>query len=403
MIAKHFDSIQTSPTTAVSTRAMELARQGRDIIRLSAGEPDFETPEHIKQAGMKAITEGKTRYAPVQGVPELREAIAEKFRRDNGLDVDMDQILVGVGGKQVIYNALMATLDPGSEVVIPAPYWVSYPYMTLLGHAKPVFAAADSSTGFKITAEHLDAALSARTKWVIINNPCNPTGAVYRPEELRALADVLVRHPHVRVLTDDVYEHIRYDGVPFATIAQVAPELGDRTLTVNGFSKGYCMTGWRLGYAAGPRALIKAMIKVQSHSTSGVATFTQWAGIAALQGDHAFVARNNLRFEARRNFMLERLNAIDGISCDKPDGAFYLYVSCAGAIGRRTPEGKVIATDEDFALYLLDQVGVAVVHGAAFGVSPYFRISYATSEATLEETCDRLEKACGALARGKET
>ena len=397
MIAQHFDKIETSPTTAMSSKAMELARQGRDIIRLSAGEPDFETPEHIKQAGIKAIVDGKTRYAPVQGVPELREAIAEKFRRDNGLDIGMDQVLVGVGGKQMLYNALMATLDPGSEVVVPAPYWVSYPFMTRLGHAEPVYVAAGAETGFKITAEQLDAAITPRTKWVIINNPNNPTGAVYRPEEIAALAEVLRRHPQVMVLTDDVYEHIRYGGIPFVTMAQIAPDLADRTVTVNGFSKGYCMTGWRLGYAAGPRELIKTMTKVQSHSTSGVSTFIQWAGIAALQGDHSFVARHNARFEARRDFMLKRINTINGIACDKPDGAFYLYVSCADAIGKRTPNGSVIESDEDFVLYLLDQVGVAVVHGAAFGLSPYFRISYATSEAILEETCDRLATACGAL------
>lgn len=398
MLAKHFDSIETSPTTAMSSRAMELARQGRDIIRLSAGEPDFETPEHIKLAVIKAVIEGKTRYAPVQGLPELREAVCAKFGRENNLHFSPDQVLIGVGGKQMLFNALMATLDPNDEVIIPAPYWVSYPYMTLLGRGKPIFVAAGEVTGFKIAAEDLEAAITPRTRWLIINNPNNPTGAVYSRSELRTLADVLVRHPQVWVLSDDVYEHIRYDDVEFVTMAEVAPELAERSLTVNGFSKAFCMTGWRLGYAAGPKPLIKGMTKVQSHSTSGVTTFNQWAGIAALEGDLSFLEHNNARFKARRDMMVERLNAIRGLSCRKPDGAFYLYVSCAGVIGRRAPEGKVIETDRDFVFHLLEGVGVAVVHGEAFGLSPYFRISYATSESILEETCRRLEMACADLS-----
>ena len=396
--AQRMNRIKASPTIVITAKAMEMARAGRDVITLSAGEPDFDTPDHIKIAAMRAIIEGRTKYSPVTGVPEFREAICRKLERENGIRYTPDQVLVCNGGKQVIYNALTATLDPDDEVVVPAPFWVSYPDMVLLAGATPVVVATSGANEFRLTAEQLEGAITPKTKWLILNNPGNPSGAVYSAKDLEALAEVLRRHPHVWVLTDDIYEHIIYAEEPFATMAQVAPDLHDRTLTMNGLSKAYCMTGWRIGYGAGPKELIAAMSKIQSQSTSGASTISQWAGIEALDGDQAFIKDNVAVFEERRDLAVSILNQTNGLSCNSPTGAFYLYVDCGETIGKRTPDGGTIENDGDLAKYLLESEEVAVVYGEAFGLSPYFRISYALATDRLEESCMRIQRACASLS-----
>ncbi len=397
VIAERLSRIKPSPTIAVTQKARELKAAGRDVIGLGAGEPDFDTPDNIKEAAIAAIWEGQTKYTAVDGTPALKEAIAGKFSRENGLDYEPAQITVGTGGKQVLYNALMATLDPGDEVIIPAPYWVSYPDMVLLAEGSPVFVSCGQNHGFKLQPEVLEEAITDKTKWLILNSPSNPTGAAYSAAELKALTDVLLRHPHVWVLTDDMYEHLVYDGFQFATPAAVEPELYDRTLTVNGVSKAYAMTGWRIGYGGGPAALIKAMSKVQSQSTSNPSSVSQAAAVEALTGPQDYIAERCDAFKQRRDIVVEMLNDCPGLHCHKPEGAFYVYPSCAGVIGKRTPAGEEIRGDGDFVTYLLDQVGVATVQGEAFGLSPHFRISYATSTEALVEACGRIKAACEAL------
>jgi aspartate aminotransferase len=396
--ARRMSRIKASPAAVISAKAMEMARAGRDVIALSAGEPDFDTPDHVKAAAIRAIDDGKTKYPPLTGIPELREAICRKFERDNGLRYNPDQVLVCNGGKQVIYNALTATLDPGQEVIIPAPFWVSYPDMVLLAGGDPVVVATDAANEFRLGAEQLEGAITAQTKWFILNNPCNPSGAVYSATDLQGLAEVLRRHPHVWVLTDDIYEHIIYNGEPFSTMAQVAPDLHARTLTMNGLSKAYCMTGWRIGYGAGPKELIAAMAKIQSQTTSGASSISQWAGVEALDGDQTFIRDNVEVFRERRDLGASMLNQAEGLSCSVPNGAFYLYVGCRETVGKRTPAGETIETDGDFAKYLLDSEEVALVYGEAFGLSPYFRVSYALATERLREACARIQRACAALS-----
>ena len=381
-IADALSRVKPSATIAVTNKARELKAAGRDVIGLGAGEPDFDTPENIKAAAIAAITEGKTKYTAVDGIPELKAAICAKFSRENGLTYEPSQITVGTGGKQVLYNALIATINPGDEVIVPTPYWVSYPDMVLLAGGEPVIVEADKST-FKITAEALEAAITPKTKWFIFNSPSNPSGAAYTRDELKALTDVLLRHPHVWVMSDDMYEHLVYDGFEFTSPAQVEPKLYDRTLTVNGVSKAYAMTGWRIGYAGGPVELIKAMAKVQSQSTSNPSSIAQWAAVEALNGPQDFIAANNEVFKARRDLVVSMLNQAKGLTCPMPEGAFYVFPSCAGTIGKTAPSGKVIETDEDFVTELLEAEGVAVVQGSAFGLGPNFRISYATSTEAL--------------------
>ncbi|MGD9295357.1 MAG: pyridoxal phosphate-dependent aminotransferase [Roseobacter sp.] len=389
--------VKPSPTIAVTTKAAELKAAGRDVIGLGAGEPDFDTPENIKLAAKAAIDAGKTKYTAVDGIVELKQAICDKFKRDNGLSYTPSQVSVGTGGKQILYNALMATLNPGDEVVIPAPYWVSYPDMVLLAGGEPVIAPATLENDFKLTPEALEAAITPRTKWFIFNSPSNPTGAGYSRNELKALTDVLLRHAHVWVMTDDMYEHLAYDDFQFCTPAEVEPALYDRTLTVNGVSKAYAMTGWRIGYAAGPEKLIAAMRKIQSQSTSNPCTVSQWAAVEALNGTQDYIATNNELFVRRRNLVVSMLNDIDGVVCPKPDGAFYVYPSIAGLIGKTSAKGTLIDTDEAFATALLEETGVAVVFGAAFGLSPNFRVSYATSDENLKEACTRIQTFCAGL------
>ena len=389
--------IKPSPTIAMSSLASSLRQEGRDIISLSAGEPDFDTPDHIKAAAITAIEAGKTKYTPPDGMPELKAAICDKFARDNDLSYEPKHISVGTGGKQILYNALVASLNPGDEVVIPAPYWVSYPDMVLLAGGTPVIAETRAENNYKLTAKDLRAALSSATKWFIFNSPSNPTGAGYSEAELRALTDVLLEFPHVWVMSDDMYEHLAFDGFRFCTPAQIEPQLYERTLTCNGVSKAYAMTGWRIGYAGGPEPLIAAMRKVQSQSTSNPSSISQWAALEALTGPQEFLADNNEVFVRRRNLVVAALNAIDGIDCPMPEGAFYVYPSIAGLIGKRTPKGHVIATDEDFAMQLLEETGVAVVFGAAFGLSPNFRVSYATSDELLKAACKRIADFCASL------
>ena len=397
LLSAAIQRIQPSPTIAVTNRAAALKAAGRDIIGLGAGEPDFDTPDFVKDAAIAAIHAGKTKYTQVDGTPELKAAIAAKFKRDNGLDYGLDQISVNVGGKHTIFNAMVATLDPGDEVVIPAPYWVSYPDIVQFAGATPVIVDCGIDAGFKLTPAQLDAAITPRTKWLVFNSPSNPTGAAYSRAELQGLADVLVRHPHVHILSDDMYEHIVYDGFEFFTLAQVEPALYARTLTVNGASKAYAMTGWRIGYAGGPAPIIKAMAKIQSQSTSNPCSIAQAATVAALNGDQSFLAARNAAFVKRRDLVVSMLNQTPGLRCPRPEGAFYVYPDCSGLIGRRTPAGGTLATDEDVAAYFLDTEGVAVVHGAAFGGSPAFRISYATADALLEEACVRMQRAVGRL------
>ena len=389
--------VKPSATLAVTARARELKREGRDVIGLGAGEPDFDTPENIKLAAIEAIRRGETKYTDVDGIPELKAAIAAKFARENGLAYGTDQIHVAPGGKTVIYNALVATLSPGDEVIVPAPYWVSYPDMVLLAGGEPVSVVGHEADGFKLRPEALEAAITTRTKWLILNSPSNPTGAAYTRAELEALAGVLRRHPQIWVLTDDMYEHLIYGDFDFVTLAQVAPDLIDRTLTVNGVSKAYAMTGWRIGYAGGPKPLIDLMRKVAGQTTSNPASVSQWAAVEALNGPQDFIAERARHFEKRRDLVVSMLNQASGIRCATPEGAFYVYPSIEGLVGRKTPSGAVIDSDDAFATELLNAEGVAVVQGSAFGLSPYFRVSYATSETVLEEACRRIQRFCASL------
>ncbi len=390
--------VKPSPTIAVSTKAQELKAAGHDVIGLGAGEPDFDTPKNIQDAGIAAIRAGKTRYTAPDGIIELKQAICAKFKRDNGLDYVPSQVSVGTGGKQILYNALMATMNPGDEVVIPAPYWVSYPDMVLLAGGEPVIAPARLEDDFKLTPEALEKAITPKTKWFIFNSPSNPTGAGYSRAELKALTDVLMRHPHVWVMTDDMYELLGYDGFEFCTPAEVEPALYERTLTCNGVSKAYAMTGWRIGYAAGPEHLIAAMRKIQSQSTSNPCSISQWAAVEALNGTQDFIPAHNLVFKRRRDLVVSMLNEIEGVTCPTPEGAFYVYPSIAGLIGKTSNGGTLITDDEAFATALLEESGVAVVFGAAFGLSPNFRISYATSDEALKEACTRLQRFCSGLS-----
>ena len=396
-LADSLGRIKPSPTIAVSTKARELKAAGRDVIGLGAGEPDFDTPDHIKAAATSAIERGETKYTAVDGTPELKAAICAKFERENGLAFEPSQITVGTGGKQVLYNALMATLNPGDEVVIPRPYWVSYPDMVLLAGGTPVFVDASIETGFKMRPEDLERAITPRTKWLIFNSPSNPSGAAYGRDEIAAITDVVARHAHVWVLSDDIYEHLVYDGFAFSTPAAVEPALAERSLTLNGVSKAYAMTGWRIGYGAGPVELIKAMAKVQSQSTSNPSSISQAAAVEALNGPQAFLEEWCQVFAERRDLVVSMLNQATGLDCPTPAGAFYVYPSCAALVGKATPEGGRLGNDGDVAGYLLDAEGVAVVHGAAFGLEPHFRISYATSTEDLNEACTRIQRACAAL------
>ncbi|WP_043062490.1 pyridoxal phosphate-dependent aminotransferase [Brucella anthropi] len=396
-LADALSRVKPSATIAVSQKARELKAKGKDVIGLGAGEPDFDTPTNIKRAAIDAINRGETKYTPVAGIPELRQAIVAKFKRENGLDYKPEQVIVGTGGKQILFNAFMATLNPGDEVIVPAPYWVSYPEMVAINGGNPVFINTKIEDNFKLTAADLEKAITPKTKWLIFNSPSNPTGAAYTEAELKALTDVLVRHPHVWILTDDMYEHLVYGDFVFTTPAQVEPSLYDRTLTMNGVSKAYAMTGWRIGYAAGPLQLIKAMDMVQGQQTSGACSIAQWAAVEALNGTQDFIPENKKIFQARRDLVVSMLNQAKGIKCPTPEGAFYVYPSCADLIGKKTEAGKVIESDEDFVTELLEAEGVAVVHGSAFGLGPNFRISYATSDALLEEACTRIQRFCASL------
>jgi aspartate aminotransferase len=396
-LADALGRIKPSPTIAISDLAKKLKAEGRDIIALSAGEPDFDTPDNIKKAAIAAIERGETKYTAVDGMPELKAAIARKFKRENGLDYKPSQITVGTGGKQVLFNALVCTINPGDEVIIPAPYWVSYPDIVLFAGGTPVPVVGKPEDGFKIRPAALERAITPKTKWLIFNSPSNPTGAAYTRAELKALTDVLVKHPHVWVLSDDMYEHLVYDDFEFTTPAQVEPKLYDRTLTMNGVSKAYCMTGWRLGYGGGPEQLIRAIGTLQSQSTTNPSSITQWASVEALDGPQDFIPRNNAVFRERRDLVVSMLNQAKGITCAKPEGAFYVFPFCQGAIGKTAPSGRKIESDEDFVKELLAAEGVAVVHGSAFGLGPAFRISYATSNQALEEACARIQRFCGSL------
>ncbi|MBB4094051.1 pyridoxal phosphate-dependent aminotransferase [Ochrobactrum pecoris] len=396
-LADALSRVKPSATIAVSQKARELKAKGKDVIGLGAGEPDFDTPTNIKQAAIDAINRGETKYTPVAGIPELRQAIVDKFKRENGLDYKPEQVIVGTGGKQILFNAFMATLNPGDEVIVPAPYWVSYPEMVAINGGNPVFINTKIEDNFKLTAADLEKAITPKTKWLIFNSPSNPTGAAYTEAELKSLTDVLVRHPQVWILTDDMYEHLVYGDFVFTTPAQVEPSLYDRTLTMNGVSKAYAMTGWRIGYAAGPLQLIKAMDMVQGQQTSGACSIAQWAAVEALNGTQDFIPENKKIFQARRDLVVSMLNQAKGIKCPTPEGAFYVYPSCADLIGKKTEAGKVIETDEDFVTELLEAEGVAVVHGSAFGLGPNFRISYATSDTLLEEACTRIQRFCASL------
>jgi aspartate aminotransferase len=397
LIAARLDRIKPSPSSMASARVKELRAAGREIIGLTVGEPDFDTPPHIVEAAYAAMKAGKTRYTVVDGTPELKHAIREKFERENGLIYTQDEISVGNGGKQVIFNALTCTVEEGDEVIVPAPYWVSYPDMVLLNGGRPVIVECGVDGGYKMTPAQLEAAITSRTKWLVLNSPCNPTGASYTASEWIALGEVLGRHPHVWILTDDVYEHLIYDGLNFATFAHCNPHLHECTLTVNGVSKAYAMTGWRIGFAGGPKVLIKAMAKLQSQSTTNPSAISQAAALAALNGPKDFLVDWRAQFQRRRDLVVDSLNAIEGLYCPRPTGAFYVYPSCAGVIGRRTPGGGVIGDDSDFVMYLLETQDVGVIQGAAFGLSPAFRISFATSYEQLQEACRRIAAACAAL------
>ena len=394
LISHALERVKPSPTITITGKARELKAAGFDVIALGSGEPDFDTPDNVKQAAVAAIQRGETKYTAVDGIPELKRAIASKFERENGLSYKPSEITVGTGGKQVLYNALLATLNPGDEVIIPSPYWVSYPDIVLLSGATPVAVETKLEDGFKLSPQALAAAITPRTKWFIFNSPSNPTGAAYTRDDVKALTDVLLKHENVWVLSDDIYEHLVYDGFAFSTPAQVEPRLKGRTLTMNGVSKAYAMTGWRIGYAGGPEPLIKAISTLQSQSTSNPCSISQWASVEALEGPQDFLKLWVASFQDRRDLVVSMLNQAKGLSCPKPEGAFYVYPSCAGVIGKTSREGKLIGNDEDFATALLQEEGVAVVHGAAFGLSPFFRVSYATGIAALEEACRRIQRFC---------
>ena len=397
ILSQRLKKIQPSLTVSINVKANALRAEGRDVLVLAAGEPDFDTPQNICQAAIKAMNEGQTRYVPGKGTPALQQAIVEKFKRDNNLSYNLDEIMVGVGGKHIIYNAMMATLNPGDEVIIPAPFWVSYPDIVMLAEGKPIIVKCDASQDFKITPEQLENNITNKTKWLMLNSPSNPTGAVYSFNELKALSEVLLKYPNVLVLTDDIYEKIIYDDGVFSTIASVEPKMKERTLTLNGVSKAYCMTGWRLGYCGGPREIIAGMNKIQSQSTTSTSSISMAAAVEALTGDQEFINLHNIQFKKRRDMVVENLNQIDGINCSIPPGAFYVYPSCEGVIGKKTSAGNTINTDKDFMNFLLESEGMAGVHGEAFGLSPYFRLSYATDEKTLADACNRIERACNNL------
>ena len=397
ILAARLSRVKSSPTMAMSAKARELKAQGRDVIELSAGEPDFPTPANIIKAAEEAMARGDTKYTDPDGSPALKQAVCDKFKRDNNLDYEPAQVTIGTGGKQVLYNALMATLNPGDEVIIPAPYWVSYPDMVLLAEGTPVIVECTQANRFILQPEDLEKAITPKTKWIIMNSPSNPTGAGYTRADMKKITDVLMRHPHVWIMTDDMYEHLVYDDFDFCTPAEVEPGLYDRTLTVNGMSKAFCMTGWRIGYAAGPKDLIGGIRKIQSQSTSNPSSISQAASIAALNGPKEFIAEHNEIFKERRYLVCSMLNQAKGLDCPTPEGAFYVYPSCAGLIGKTTPDGKVLENDEDVIAYFLETEGIAAVHGAAFGLSPHFRISYATSTEVLEDACQRIQRACAAL------
>lgn len=397
LLSEALARVQPSATVGITQLARQMKQAGKDVIALSAGEPDFDTPEHVRAAAIAAINRGETRYTDVDGIKELKEAVAQKFQRDNGLDVKAEDCFVATGGKQIIFNALMATLNPGDEVVVPVPYWVSYPEIVRLAGAEPVFAQASQETGFKLTPEALEAAISERTKWLILNTPSNPSGAAYTADELKALADVLMRHPHVHILTDDIYEVLVYDGRAFATIAQVEPQLMARTVTMNGVSKSHAMTGWRIGYCTGPREILKAMLKLQGQSTTNAPSISQWAAVEALNGPQEFLAEWRDVFQKRRDYVVERLRACQGLECLLPEGAFYAFPSCVALIGKTSAGGRLLATDEDVVMALLEEQGVALVHGSAFGLAGHFRISYAAADAQLEKAMDRIEAFCAGV------
>jgi aspartate aminotransferase len=396
-ISKTIERVKPSPTIAATQKARDLQAAGRDVIGLGAGEPDFDTPDNIKEAGIAAIKRGETKYTPTDGIPQLKAAICRKFKRENGLDYKPAQVHVAPGGKAVIYNAMIATLNPGDEVVIPAPYWVSYPDIALMAGGTPIFVPTTLESGFKLEAKALDKAITPKTKWLIFNSPSNPSGAAYTQAELKAITDVLLKHPHVWILSDDMYEHLVYDKFKFVTVAEVEPKLYPRTLTMNGVSKAYAMTGWRIGYCAGDEALIRQMAKVQSQSTSQPTSISQWAAVEALDGPQDFIPVRAKAFQERRDLVVSLLNQAKGLNCPTPEGAFYVYPSCKGAIGKTAPSGKAIKNDEDFAVELLEAEGVAVVHGGAFGLEPFFRISYATSTENLTKACERIQRFCASL------
>ena len=398
ILASRLNRIQPSPTIAMSIKARELKAEGKDIIELAAGEPDFPTPSHIIKAAEDAMSRGETKYTDPDGTPALKQAVCDKFKRDNNLEYVTSQVTIGTGGKQVLYNALMATLNEGDEVIIPAPYWVSYPDMVLLAEGTPKIVECPLDKNFILQPEDLERAITPKTKWIILNSPSNPTGSGYTWDDMKKITDVLIRHPNIWIMTDDMYEHLVYDDFKFCTPAEVEPELYSRTLTVNGMSKAFCMTGWRIGYAAGPENLITAIRKIQSQSTSNPSSISQAASVAALNGPMDFLAKNNEVFKQRRDLVCSMLNQASGITCPTPDGAFYVYPSCAGLIGKKTPDGKVLKSDEDVVSYFLETEGIAAVHGAAFGLSPHFRISYATSTEALEDACQRIQRACTALS-----
>ena len=398
ILASRLNRIQPSPTIAMSIKARELKAEGKDIIELAAGEPDFPTPSHIIEAAEEAMSRGETKYTDPDGTPALKQAVCDKFKRDNNLEYVTSQVTIGTGGKQVLYNAFMATLNEGDEVIIPAPYWVSYPDMVLLAEGTPKIVECPLDKNFILQPEDLERAITPKTKWIILNSPSNPTGSGYTWDDMKKITDVLIRHPKIWVMTDDMYEHLVYDDFKFCTPAEVEPELYSRTLTVNGMSKAFCMTGWRIGYAAGPENLITAIRKIQSQSTSNPSSISQAASVAALNGPMDFLAKNNEVFKQRRDLVCSMLNQASGITCPTPDGAFYVYPSCAGLIGKKTPDGKVLKSDEDVVTYFLETEGIAAVHGAAFGLSPHFRISYATSTEALEDACQRIQRACTALS-----
>ena len=396
-IADRLKRIKPSMTVGINVKANALRAEGKDVLVLAAGEPDFDTPLNIRKAAVTAMEEGQTRYVPGKGTPVLQKAIQSKFLKDNNLHYDLDEIIVGVGGKHIIYNAMMATINPEDEVIIPAPFWVSYPDIVLLAEGKPIIVPCPEDQNFKLTADQLEKSINNKTKWLMLNSPSNPTGSLYSKQELQRLADVLLRYPQVLIMSDDIYEKVIYDDLEFSTIASVEPKLKDRCLTLNGVSKSYCMTGWRLGYCGAPKEIIAAMNKIQSQSTTSTSSISMAASVEALNGSQDFIDKHNQAFVRRRDLVVNLLNQIDGLSCLTPQGAFYVYPSCAGVIGKQTPEGKKISNDEDFMSYLLESEGIAGVHGAAFGLSPYFRLSYATSDEILKDACARIKRACEKL------